>query len=926
MNRPGSWILPGLLAGVMLGIATADAGWLGEALAVVAAAAGGLVVAARLRHAPWLRMAGFAAVVLLIGIAAGGIRTGIVPAPGGPTSLEAMPTSLPVRLVGAVADEPVPRGDEQDVVLDDLRRGELPIGGRLIVRVPRAVAVNAGDLVGAEVTIRPPDPADPEESAYRDRLRRQGIGAIGSAWELAVVGHRSALIADAFGGVRRWLLDGLVKTVPEPEAALGAGILLGVRAGIDPAIRDAFAVAGLSHVVAISGWNVAIVVALIASATRRLRERFGPVVPAVVAMSAVCGYVVLVGASPAVVRAALMAGALLAARLGGSPAHALSALMAAVLLMLAVTPTALWDIGFQLSALATAGLILLAAPIEARLARWPAWLRTPVALTVAAQLATLPVLLATFGQVSLVAPLANVIVVPLIPAVMAGTAVAALLGALAAEMPLPIASDIVGWLAGGAAWLPLRGLIVAGTTAAAVPLAAVPVAGAPWLTAAWYPCLGLAVYRLTRRGREPEPNAQPLDESGHGGALLPEAAALDAATVWVTRPRRAALALVMAVSLGTTLTGPDGRLHVTVLDIGQGDAILIEAPDGAVGLVDAGVDPDLTLRRVGQSLPFHQRKLDVVVLSHPHQDHLGGFEEILRRYEVALFVDGGRRPETTPHQRILEAVRHETGARLVSAEAGRVIPIGAARLEVLYPSATDVAAPPPESDINNTSVVVCLRYGRFSMLLTGDAEAPVESLLVERELLDPVDVLKVGHHGSDSSTTPAFLAALQPSVAVISDGVDNEYGHPHRSTLDNLAQVPGLRIFRTDQDGSVEVTTDGTSFSVTSASGRAGPLPAGRASSADRTGTIRAWETDAPDERIAAAGAWGRRLPDRQGGRRLRRRDRGGRPRRPHPREDAGRAHAPAGVARGRERRAVRRPRCRPPPADPGRGHLGVGR
>ena len=208
--------------------------------------------------------------------------------------------------------------------------------------------------------------------------------------------------------------------MPEPEASLGAGILLGVRAGIDPAIRDAFAVAGLSHVVAISGWNVAIVVALIAAATQRLRERFGPRLPAVVAMLAVAGYVALVGASPAVVRAALMAAALLVARLGGSPAHAASALMGAVVVMLLVSPGALWDIGFQLSALATAGLIVLAAPIESRLGRWPAWIRTPVALTVAAQAATLPVLLATFEQVSLVAPLANVVVVPLIPAVMAG--------------------------------------------------------------------------------------------------------------------------------------------------------------------------------------------------------------------------------------------------------------------------------------------------------------------------------------------------------------------------------------------------------------------------------------------------------------------------------------------------------------------------
>ena len=191
--------------------------------------------------------------------------------------------------------------------------------------------------------------------------------------------------------------------------------------------------AGLSHVVAISGWNVAIVVALIASATRRLRERFGPILPAVVAVMAVSGYVVLVGCV-----AGRRTGGAHGRRSAGRAARRVTGARG-------IGPDGrrrghaprradrrCGTSGFQLSALATAGLIVLAAPLEARLARWPAWIRTPVALTVAAQLATLPVLLATFEQVSLVAPLANVIVVPLIPAVMAGSAAAAVFGGLAA--------------------------------------------------------------------------------------------------------------------------------------------------------------------------------------------------------------------------------------------------------------------------------------------------------------------------------------------------------------------------------------------------------------------------------------------------------------------------------------------------------------
>jgi len=734
-------------------------------------------------------------------------------------------------VTGIVADEPTPRGDGLDLVLDEVHLAGDPLEGRLLVRVPRSAAVTAGDRVAVAVSIWPPDPADAEGIAYRERLRRQGIGALGRAFEVTGIGHRSDPLTDSFGSVRRWLLDGLVTTVPEPEASLGAGILLGVRAGIDPAVRDAFAVAGLSHVVAISGWNVAIVVVLIGALTRRLRRRAGPALPAVVAVVAVAGYVVLVGASPAVVRAALMAGALLVSRLGGTSAHAGSALMAAVVVMLAISPAALWDVGFQLSALATGGLIVLGGTLEQRLGRWPAWIRTPVALTVAAQLATLPVLLATFEQVSLVAPLANVVVVPLVPAVMAGSALAAVVGGLAAAVPLPGISDAAAWLAGGAAWLPLRALIATGTAAAELPLAALPATGGPWLTLAWYPLLGLAVRRLSRRSDPGPPTASPLEVAGRLGlpqVALPEAAAFATALTWVGRPRRATAGLVLVLTVATVLTAPDGRLHLTVLDVGQGDAILIEAPDGRTVLVDSGVDPDLTLRRIGQNLAFHERHLDVVVLTHPDQDHLGGMEEVLRRYRVRLFVDGGWPLRGEPHRRVIDAARGEPDGRLHAAAAGQVIQLGGgAELEILYPSETDRTRPLPDGATNNASIIALLRFGSFSALLTGDAEAPVEALLVKRGVLRPVDVLKVGHHGSKSGTTDAFLSAIQPSVAIISVGLDNSYGHPHRSLLDNLAQSRVQAVYRTDQDGNIEVVTDGRGYWVISRRGPTAPAPAG---------------------------------------------------------------------------------------------------
>jgi competence protein ComEC len=442
---------------------------------------------------------------------------------------------------------------------------------------------------------------------------------------------------------------------------------------------------------------------------------------------------------------------------------------------------------------------------------------------------------------------------------LAATAVAAVVGALAAAIPVPLIADAATWLTGGAAWLPLRGLILTGTVAASLPLAALPVGGGSWLTVSWYPLLGMLARHLSRRPSPVPPTAQPLTPT-ESPIALPEAAAFGAALGWVARPRRAALAVALVLGLATFLTGPDGRLHLTILDIGQGDGILVEAPDGTTAIIDGGLDPDLTLRRLGEELPFHQRRIDVLLSTHPDLDHIGGLGEVLRRYHVGLVLDNGRPPETHPHRRLLGDARVEPGATIHGAQAGQVIQLGAgAGLEILFPSATDLASPVPDDDRNNTSVVALVQYGRFTAILTGDAEAPVETLLAVRGLLGPVDVLKVGHHGSRSSTTADFLAAIEPAIAVISVGADNTYGHPHPTVLDNLAGIYGLEVYRTDLDGSVEVVTDGQAYWIISRRGQTAPRSArGKAAYGDapvevRTGRIEPWPCPIAQPRAACS-------------------------------------------------------------------------
>jgi competence protein ComEC len=602
-------------------------------------------------------------------------------------------------------------------------------------------------------------------------------------------------------GLRGALLGGLNDLVPEPEAALGAGILLGVRASIAPEINDAFAVAGLTHVVAISGWNIAIVAALVAAAVRPLARRpGGRWTTALVAGSTVGGYVVLTGASPSVVRAALMAGAMLVARMGGSRAHAASALALAALVMLVAAPPVLWDVGFQLSLLATAGLVWFGAPVERRLAGWPGWIREPVALTLAAQLTTLPVILVNFERLSLVAPVANVLVVPFVPVAMLFSALAAVIGLVDSILDPPLIGTALTWLAGGAAWLVLRVIVALGTLVASVPHAAIPVSVPPPFALAWFPILALASWA----GRNPTP----VDDRA---SVSDEPSPLAAAVRRVVRPAPVAACLVALLLAITISSRPDGLLHLTVLDIGQGDAILLEAPSGATMLVDGGPDPELTLRRLGANLPFFARQIDVLLLSHPHQDHVAGLVEVLERFRVRAIVHGAIAFPNSAYDRLLaDAARAPTTVAI--ARAGQAIALDeATSVEVLYPTDADAAAPLPEGDINNGSVVVLVRHGGFSALLTGDAEAPVEALLVGRGLVPPVDVLKVGHHGSTSSTTPGLLDAARPSVAVISSGAGNEYGHPAPETLAILAGTP---VLRTDLDGDVEVVTDGRTFAV----------------------------------------------------------------------------------------------------------------
>lgn len=278
---------------------------------------------------------------------------------------------------------------------------------------------------------------------------------------------------------------------------------------------------------------------------------------------------------------------------------------------------------------------------------------------------------------------------------------------------------------------------------------------------------------------------------------------------WFSGWRWVGVLALVAITAWLALRGlPDGRLHVYFLDVGQGDAILIQAPDGRQILVDGGPSPTALLNGLGAVLPFWDRSLDLVVLTHPDGDHITGLIPLLERYRVGQVLDV---PQTDTASLAKSWLVNLEQARVKRTYAvrGMRLPLGDLLITVLNPGATLLTG--TNSDDNNNAAVLRLDYGRTSLLLTGDAEQEAEADMIAAGLPLRADVLKVGHHGSNGSSSPSFLAAVAPRLAVIQVGADNTFGHPHPDLIERLA---GVEILRTDRNGRIEVISDGQRLTV----------------------------------------------------------------------------------------------------------------
>lgn len=705
-----------------------------------------------------------------------------------------------VTMEGVVAEYPDRRDTcthltlEVDALESEPGLGTRPVRGRVLVRAPRYPELYYGDRLRVSGPLETPPVL--EEFSYREYLQRKGINSLiwwpqiekmgsgeGSAW-------RGALFA-----AKDRARQALGRLVPDPEAALLQGIVLGAKSSIDPKLYDKYNATGTSHIIVISGSNITLVSGLFSLLFGRLlgkRRAYW------LTLGGIAAYVTLVGADAAVVRAGLMGGLYVTALYLGRRSTAYVSLFATALALTLVNPLALWDVGFQLSFAATLSLILFAPPLERLMERGLAHLLSPeyagqavrglrdaVVLTLAAQVLTLPLVVYHFGRLSLVSPLANVLIVPAQPPVMIlGSAAAA----LALLPPLEPVAQVVAWVP----WLCLAYTDAVVQWLAGWPLASTPVGG---VSAGWL-ALGGAGLGLALAGLW-------LGDARRRQRLL---AHIRVPSPW---PGTAALGLAgaaLALAWLAVAQLPDGRLHVAFLDVGQGDAILVTTPQGQQVLIDSGPSPSALTAALGDEMPFWDRSLDVVVLTHADADHLTGLLEALARYDVDTWLDNGLAGDDALYgqcQALLEA----EGAVRHTVAAGDRLNLGQGiALEVLHPPPGGM----PGRDSNDNSVVLRLAWGQASFLLTGDVEARGEELLLRSGRPLAAQVLKVAHHGSGGSSGAEFLAAVAPRFAVISVGEDNDFGHPAPAVLARLADLGETTVLRTDQEGTVEFVTDGS--------------------------------------------------------------------------------------------------------------------
>lgn len=688
-----------------------------------------------------------------------------------------------VLITGSLAESPDYRDAYTNLKLNveavDTGSGDMPVSGFILVRIPKNQVYEYGQRVRVRGQLKTP-PED-EEFSYRDYLARDGIHSYISTSEITELPGRSGSIITAqIYKLKSKLLEKTYRLYQDPEASLFAGILFGVDTGLPRKLQDAFKNTGTAHIIAISGFNIAIIAGIFFSIFKYLtNERLG----AWIAIVGIFMYAFLVGGDAAVMRAAFMGSIALFARQLGRRNMGLNALMLVALIMVLINPLVLWDVGFQLSFFATLGLILYAEPFSnftsnliAKISKhdtstFTSFINENVILTLAAQLTTIPIMAYHFKRISLISFIANPFILPVQPAVM-------VVGGLAVFTSLIIqpVGQLIAWVAWPFAAYTIHiveffdrvpnGTIFLGDSSI-------------WLVFSFY----IALLTLTFNWSWIKDRFNAL-----AGSL--RAVALTLAFV--------SMFICMVVLWRSASTAGDGQFHITFLEVGSADAILIQTPEGRNILINGGASTSELSDELGRRLPFFSRKLDWLVIASTQEDQLSALPRVVERYVPENVLWSGNVQASFSAQ-LLDQYFAEQGIPVARAEAGQ-------RLELGGGSFIEIQAAGPRGS------VLLIQNGNFRALLPiGIDDGTFESLEFGN-VLGKVDVLLLADAGYAPSNPIDIFENLSPQLVVLSVAAGDPDGLPAQDVLEAL---DGYSLLRTDRSGWIDVTTDGTEMRVT---------------------------------------------------------------------------------------------------------------
>lgn len=662
-----------------------------------------------------------------------------------------------------------------------------PVTGRSQVRLNNGiVAGNYGDRILFSGRLRSPQPArNPGGFDARTYYTSRGVYALMSVRDASNYGvtRRNvsfSLQSAVIDPVRNSINRSIDRTMRGDSAALLKGILLGQRRQLPDELLDTFTTIGLAHILAVSGLHVGLITLVIYTLLFVMRLPKNIVVAGTLGVLVL--YAFITNLTPSVIRATIMVGLFLVGRRLDRQTDTVNILAVAAIVILLIWPSALFDLSFQLSFLATYAIITgyprLKELLPERLARsekwWARWLRDGLLVSVTAQLGTLPVVAGTFHQVSWMAPVANLFIGPLVFLNTTFGVLAALTGPLFIE---------IARLFSAVNALVLYGMIHLSKAFSSVPSALVKVpAPSGLLFASFYAAALLLLWNPADPGR-----------------------------------RRARLGLV-AFSILLFCYGllPDRALEITVLDVGQGDAIFIACPNGRTLLIDGGPRSPVFDAGARVIVPFLRamgyRRVDTMIVTHPHLDHYGGLSAVVESVEVGEVVSSGVTSESGSYRAWRETVdRHGIPYRTV-VKGDTLAALGGVRGVFFHPDPFFVSGA-SETHVNDVSLVLRLSYGEFSMLLTGDIEEKAEYSAAHRSSALRSTVLKSPHHGSITSSGSAFLNAVDPEAVAVSVGVNNAFRHPSPRVIERYRQR-GADVYRTDLGGAVIIRSDGRTWGL----------------------------------------------------------------------------------------------------------------